>query len=299
MLFLNKRGSARLLVCQQCGWFATCDRCDLPYTYHGDNHTLRCHTCGRQRSAPNSCEDCGSSDIIFKSPGTKAIETAIRSLFPDSRIARFDKDNTKDERFSAQASAVASGEIDILIGTQLLAKGHDLPKLSLVGILMADNELQFPDFSSEERSYQLLHQLAGRVGRGHRDGTVVVQTYNPKSISIQDVQHDKDSWELFYKNQLVQRKQFFFPPFCFLLKIEVQRAKSENAERICTSIAEKINQDFKSVAIVGPTPSFIARRNGQWSWQLIIKSPNRGQLLAITKILPPKTTFDIDPISLL
>lgn len=298
LLFLNKRGHARLLLCQACGWHAECERCNLPFTYHADNHSLRCHTCGARASAPNSCPECRSSDIIFRSPGTKAIAESIAKLFPDSRIARFDKDNTKEESFSSNHEDIASGAIDILIGTQLLAKGHDLPNLSLVGILHADNGLQFPDFASEERSYQLLHQLAGRVGRGHRAGTVVVQTYNPESPSIKAVDHG-NAWLEFYTSQLESRKLFGFPPFSFILKVEVQRAKSTAAEAACISIAEDIRQHFPRVQVVGPSPSFIAKKGGKWNWQLIVKSTSRARLVEIAKSLPARTSFDLDPISLL
>lgn len=299
LLFLNKRGSARLLVCQSCGWFAECPRCDLPYTYHGDKHSLQCHTCGNHRPAPNSCEQCGSSEIIFKSPGTKAIEEAIKKEFPGARVARFDSDNLIGESIQNQHDSIQSGEIDILIGTQLLAKGHDLPKLSLVGIILADGGLQFPDYSSEERSYQLLHQLAGRVGRGHTDGTIVVQTYSPESPLLKAIDHNESSWESFYESQLKERESFNFPPFCYVLKLEVSRAQSRNAQETIEKLAKTIQQSHPHVHFVGPSPSFIAKRGNAYYWQLIIKSSNRSDLTNIIRQLPARTNYDLDPLTLL
>jgi primosomal protein N' (replication factor Y) len=298
LLFLNKRGSARLLVCQVCGWHATCDRCDLPYTYHQDKHILQCHTCGNKRSAPHNCPDCGSNDIEFRSPGTKAIADQISKLFPDARVARFDKDNTKEEGFSNQHDAVHSGEIDILVGTQLLSKGHDLPNLALVGILLADNELQFPDYTSEERSYQLLHQLSGRVGRGHKNGLIIIQTYNPKNPTLIK-SHQANSWIEFYNNQLEERKLFGFPPYYYLLKLSIERAKSATAEAAMEKLASDIRQQFKHIEIIGPAPSFIAKRNNKWSWQLIIKSKQRHILTDIIEFIPNSISHDIDPTNLL
>jgi primosomal protein N' (replication factor Y) (superfamily II helicase) len=204
--------------------------------------------------------------------------------------------------FRTQESHDLTGTIqrmNILVGTQLLAKGHDLPKLSLVAILLADNELQFPDFSSEERSYQLLHQLAGRVGRGHRAGTVLVQTYNPASPTIQAIQHESNDWQFFYETQLEHRRMFHFPPFYFALKLEVSRAKSDQAYQALEKIAHAITAASPNLKLVGPSPSFIAKKNGKWSWQLIVKAKQREQLIEIILHLPPRTTYDLDPVTLL
>ncbi len=298
LLFLNKRGDARLILCQDCGWNATCEKCDLPMIYHQDQHQLRCHTCGNTKAAPVACPSCGSSEIKFKSPGTKAIAASLAKLFPNAKIARFDKDNTASERLEQRHEEVVTGDIDILVGTQILAKGHDLPRLSLVGILLADSELSFPDYSSEERSYQLLHQLAGRVARGHRNGVVVVQTYNPNGAGIQAVDHE-NRWNDFYNAQLVERKTFGFPPFYHTLKIEVSRTKSTMAEVAILSVKQFIEEHFSHVKIVGPSPSFIAKRNNKYSWQLIVKAKQRHVLVEIARSLPTKSTIDIDPLHLL
>lgn len=299
LLFINRRGSARLIVCQACGYRALCKRCDLPLIYHKDTHLLRCHTCGQSSPAPNSCPDCGSSDITFKNPGTKAIAESLQKRFPDAVIARFDKDNTADERLNKRLPEISSGQIDILIGTQVLAKGHDLPRLSLVGVLLADNELSFPDFSSTERSYQLLHQIAGRVGRGHqKTSRVIIQTYDPESPPIQTLL-DQTSWDDFYKKELEERRRYGFPPFYHVLKVDTARASSASSKKAIESISTHILSNYSNVELIGPTPSFIARRNGSFHWQLVIKAKDRSVLTTICQNLPVKCTFDIDPLHLL
>lgn len=298
LLFLNKRGSARLILCQNCGWHAVCDRCDLPYTYHGDKHRLQCHTCGNYIPAPSVCPECTSHDIIFKSPGTKAIVSAISHAFPEARVARFDMDNLKAERFDARQDEINSGEIDILIGTQLLAKGHDLPRLSLVGILLAENELQFPDYTSSERSYQLMHQLIGRVGRGHREGAVVVQTYDPENIAVQTAIRNY-SWPQFYKAQILERQQFEFPPFIYLMKIEVTRARLQTVATSCDQIIKFLRESGEPIKVAGPTPSFIEKRNNTYTWQIVVKAKQRSALTRLARNIPVKCIINLDPGNLL
>jgi len=300
MLFLNKRGSSRLVICQTCGWHADCSRCNIPYTYHLDQHMLMCHVCSQSTAAPNSCPVCRSSEILFKNPGTKAIVESLQKIFPKAKIGRYDKDNKKNETFSANQSLISAGDVDILVGTQLLVKGHDLPKLGLVGVLLAEGNLQFPDYNSEEKSFQLLHQVAGRVGRGHIEGDVVLQTYAPNSRIVSYVKHEKDDWINFYSQELQQRKKYNFPPFCFLLKIDVARKTEKTSEKFAQKIAHMIQAQFEEhVELLGPTPAFFYKRNNVFHWQLIVKSKSRSKLLLIIKTLPKSCTYDIDPISLL
>lgn len=298
LLFLNKRGSARVILCQNCGWHAVCERCDLPMTYHADGHRLQCHTCGNHSSAPSVCPDCASHEIIFKSPGTKAIAAAVKKLFPEATVARFDKDNLKAERLETRHSEVISGQIDILVGTQLLAKGHDLPRLALVGILMAENELQFPDYTSSERSYQLMRQLIGRVGRGHRAGNVVIQTYDPLNSAVQAATGDK-SWSEFYDSQIEERRLFEFPPFYHLMKIEVSRARHQTVTKSCEQIIKFIADSREPVKITGPTPSFIEKRNNTINWQIVIKAKQRSALERLAVGIPVKCQINLDPANLL
>lgn len=298
LLFLNKRGSARVVLCQNCDWHATCDRCDLPYTYHGDTHRLQCHTCGKQSSAPSVCPECSSHEIFFKSPGTKAITEAISNAFPDAKVARFDKDNLKAERLETRHDEIVRGDIDILVGTQLLAKGHDLPRLSLVGILLAENELQFPDYTSSERSYQLIHQLIGRVGRGHRAGSVVVQTYDPQNLAVQTAVRNY-SWDEFYKAQLAEREHYEFPPFVHMMKIEVTRSRLQTVVNSCDQIIDFLAQSGEPIKVSDPTPSFIEKRNNTWTWQIIVKSKQRTALTRLARSIPVKCIINLDPANLL
>ena len=298
LLFLNKRGSARVILCQNCGWHAVCERCDLPMTYHADGHRLQCHTCGARQPAPSVCPECSSYDIIFKSPGTKAITDAIEKLFPDANVARFDKDNLKAEKLETRHSEIISGEIDILVGTQLLAKGHDLPRLSLVGILMAENELQFPDYTSGERSYQLMRQLIGRVGRGHRAGEVVIQTYDPENEAIKGATGQK-SWQEFYKAQIAERQLFEFPPFFHLMKIEISRARIQTVTSTCEQIIKFVAESGEPVRVTGPAPSFIEKRNNTYNWQIVVKAKQRSALERLAVNMPIKCTVNLDPANLL
>lgn len=296
LIFLNKRGSARVIVCQDCGWRSKCQRCDLPMTYHQDTHSLVCHTCGSTTKPPTSCPDCKSTDIIFKSPGTKSICESLKTLFPTATVSRFDKDNNKSQRLDTLHADVVKGDIDILVGTQILAKGHDLPKLGLVGILQAEAGLQFPDYTSNERSFQLINQLIGRVGRGHKDGTVVIQSFNKNSELLQTT--EGAGWDNLYKSELKERQRFGFPPFCHTLKITNSRATQASARSSLTKIINELHGE-SGITIVGPSPSFIEKKLGKYYWQVLIKSKNRQRLVDIAKKYQNGYIADLDPLHLL
>jgi len=297
LVFLNRRGTARVVLCQSCGWQALCPNCDLPLTYHGDSHTLRCHTCGFKQQPPVSCPECSSPDIIYKSFGTKSVEAQLRKLFPHARIKRFDTDNSKQDRFYQRYQEVIEGKVDILVGTQLLVKGLDLPKLSTVGVVAAESSLYFPDYTADEQTYQLLTQVIGRVARGHRAGTIVVQSYDPDGLSLQSAVN-KD-WETFFESQLAERKQYLFPPFCFLLKLTCSRKSQTSAIQAANKLVELIQNLPVRVQIIGPSPRFIEKANGKYHWQLTIKAKDRGQLLEVIHNLPANWHYDIDPSNLL
>ncbi|HEX8181977.1 MAG TPA: primosomal protein N' [Candidatus Saccharimonadales bacterium] len=299
LLYLNRRGTARVILCNTCGWQAVCPHCDLPLTYHHDLHILQCHTCGFKQATPTSCPDCGNADVVFKVVGTKAIEEEVRRLYPSARVMRFDTDNKKSERFEQHYEAVKAGDVDILVGTQLLAKGLDLPRLSTLGVIIADTSLTFPDYSAEERTYQLLAQVIGRVGRGHlARQRIVVQSYAPeRPVITAALVRD---WDTFYASELAERKMFNFPPFCYLLKLTCRRATSASAEKASEKFYDVI-QDLKLPLIVeGPMPSFHGKAGDKFEWQLILKSKQRPALLDVIKILPKSGwNYDIDPINLL
>lgn len=297
LLFLNRRGTARVILCDACGWQAVCPHCDLPTTYHADSYTLRCHTCGFHQSAVSSCPICGNANIVLKSIGTKAIAQTVSALFPEARVQRFDTDNQKGERIEHHYEALKSGKVDILIGTQLLAKGLDLPKLSVVGIVISDTSLYFPDYSAGERTYQLIRQVVGRVGRGHRDSTVIVQTYDPDNAILQSaIQKD---WQKFYQSELKERRKYMFPPFCYLLKLTCRRASAKSAETTAQKLAHNLRVRSLKIAIDGPSPSYYERIGNKYQWQLVVKSKDRRELLKVIKSLPADWSYDIDPLNLL
>ncbi|HEX5455869.1 MAG TPA: primosomal protein N' [Candidatus Saccharimonadales bacterium] len=292
MLFINKRGSARSVSCQDCGSRETCINCDLPLVYHGDQHILRCHTCGFSKAPPSRCPSCGSANIYFNSPGTKAIVESLSKIFPDARIARFDKDNKKAERLENVYDDVLK-DVDIIVGTQIIAKGHDLPRLSVVAMLLGDSELDFPDFSSSERAYQLIRQLEGRVNRGHKNGVFIVQTFNPDSPSVEAGIQDK--WKDFYNQEILQRKKHGFPPFYSVMKIESARSSAKSAEQSLNKLLDKLSLDSQKVEILGPSPNFVEKKASKWHWQVLIKSKSRSTLAALAHSIPSSFRVDIDP----
>lgn len=297
LVFLNRRGTARLVLCQNCGWEQHCPNCDLPLTYHGDNHEVRCHTCGYKDKAPYSCPICKSVDLVYKSVGTKALVDVLTQIFPQASIKRFDSDNSKDERLAKQYEALADGSVDILVGTQLLTKGLDLPKLAMVGVVSADSALSFPDFTAEERTYQQLRQVIGRVGRGHQTGTAIIQTYHPDSPTIQAAV--SRNWDSFYTVQLKERELYGFPPFFHLLKLTTTRKTSDSARLAADKLKTELQNKRFKIVIIGPSPSFYEKSRLGYQWQLVVKAKQRSQLLEVVKALPSGWFYDLDPSDLL
>ncbi|MCA9332706.1 primosomal protein N' [Candidatus Saccharibacteria bacterium] len=297
LVFLNRRGSARVVACQSCGWQALCQKCDIPMTYHGDIHRMICHTCGLTSSTPTTCAICNSTDIVFRSIGTKALVKELQKIFPEARIARFDSDSKKTEHLSEQYKVINEGAFDILVGTQMITKGLDLTSLSVVGILTADTALTFPDYTAEEVTYQQLSQAIGRVGRGHVEGHVIIQTYYPENSSLNAAVNK--NYSLFYKQQITERKRFLFPPFFYILKIECGRKNSSAAKKACENLYSFINNLPLDLDIIGPAPSYKQKQNNKYYYQLIIKSKKRTNLTEIIKRLPSNFAHDIDPTNLL
>lgn len=298
LLFLNRRGTARQVLCQNCGWQALCPKCDLPLTFHADTHQVRCHTCGYHTQPPFACPSCQSSEILYRSLGTKALADDLQRLFPEAKIGRFDTDNNVNETLTRNFADIHSGKVDILIGTQMLGKGLDLPHLTLVGIVNADTALHMPDFSSAERGYQLLHQAIGRVGRGHKAGRIIIQTFQPSDPLVQAAANQ--TWQALYEHEIAERRQYLFPPFCHLLKITVSRRTSLSAENFIQGLAKEVRRFAKRAEIEEPSPSFHERSHGKYNWQLVIKARDRRELTAIVSSLPSGDyIYDLDPIHLL
>ncbi len=297
LLYLNRRGTARVTLCTVCGWQALCPNCDLPLTFHGDLFTLQCHVCGYHQPQPTACPSCGNPSIEFHSFGTKAIAHEVQLLFPEARTLRIDSDNSKAESLEHQLESIASGSVDILVGTQLVAKGLDLPRLSTVGVIAADTSLFLPDYTAKERSYQLLTQVIGRVGRGHTSSKIIVQTYQPESKLVRAALHD--DWSNFYNDELDERRKYSFPPFVHLLKISCRQASATKAEHALMRFKYEIESQSLGVGIEGPTPAFHEKRSKLYCWQIVVKATDRNRLLGIASQLPKGWSYDIDPVDLL
>lgn len=299
LLFHNRRGSAGTTLCKNCGWSAMCPRCFVPFTLHGDLHTLKCHICGLQDKVPINCPVCQSVDIIHKGIGTKLIEAELKKLFPNNKIVRFDSDSESSETVDKKYKELYDGTINIIVGTQVIAKGLDLPKLRTVGVIQADAGLALPDFSATERTFQLLAQVVGRVGRSHHPTNVVVQSYQPTHPAVTDGL--KQDYEHFYASTISQRKKALFPPFTYLLKLtciyKTETTTIKHAKQLADLLKSKAPA---TVQILGPTPAFYERQFDTYRWQLILKSPSRADLQTLLHHLPSTHwQFELDPTSLL
>ena len=299
LLFHNRRGSASTTLCENCGWQAGCPHCYVPLTLHADTHLLRCHICGLKDRVPTSCPQCQHANIIHKGIGTKLIESELRKLFPHHVIARFDGDSTSEATVEQRYKELYEGSIDIIIGTQVIAKGLDLPKLRTVGVIQADAGLSLPDYSSAERTFQLLAQVVGRVGRSRHETHLVIQSYQPTHPIVQaGIAQDYVS---FYDSTLSLRKRGYFPPFCHLLKLtcvyKTEAAAVKNAQALAHVLRDNAPSEVK---ILGPTPAFYERQHDTYRWQLVLKAPKRAQLLEALAHLPTHHwQYELDPLSLL
>lgn len=293
LLFLNKRGTARMILCENCGWYAECPNCFMPLIHHHDSFSLQCHICGYNKKSVISCPDC-SSVLTLKNPGIKSLESEIKIMFPEAKIARFDSDNKKKDTFQENFKHIKAGGADIIIGTQLVTKGLDLPLLDTVGIIQADSALLLPDFSSEERTFQQLTQVSGRVGRGHSSGNVIIQTYQPDSYIFPFV--IEQNWHGFYDSELSKRKQNKFPPYSYVIKIWTTKSSRENALKSMSKLVEKHKTNLR---VLGPAPSFYETAGGKYSWQIIMFSNSRKKLSEIAQNLPNDLYYDLDPVSFL
>lgn len=299
LLFHNRRGSASTTLCENCGWTAECPRCFVPLVLHADTFKLSCHICDHRAKVPTTCPVCQSADIIHKGIGTKLIESELRRMFPKATIARFDGDNVTSETVNERYKDLYDGAIDIAIGTQVVAKGLDLPKLHTVGVIQADSGLSLPDYASTERAFQLLAQVVGRVGRDERDTSVIVQSYQPTHPVIQFGL--KQDYEGFYDYALKERAKGGFPPFRYLLQLtnvyKTETAAIRNAKQLATELRHTLPT---GVEVLGPTPSFYERQHDTYRWQLILKSPKRDALVKALEHVPPTHwQADLDPSSLL
>jgi primosomal protein N' (replication factor Y) len=299
LVFHNRRGSASTTLCENCGWTALCPNCIVPLVLHGDTFSLSCHICGHQEKVPTACPVCHATEIIHKGIGTKLVESELRKLFPKARVARFDSDNRADETVNSQYQALYDGDIDIAIGTQVVAKGLDLPHLRTVGVIQADSGLSLPDYAAAERTFQLLAQVIGRVGRDEHASEVIVQSFQPSHPIIG--YGLKQDYEGLYTYMIEERRRAQFPPFRYLLKLtnayKTEAAAVRSAKELARTLRDAVHSD---VRILGPTPAFYERGRDSYRWQLVLKSPKREHLVDALAHLPPAYwQAELDPSSLL
>jgi primosomal protein N' (replication factor Y) len=305
ILFLNRRGSATYVFCRDCGESLSCPNCDTPLTQHFERgaatDVLLCHHCGYRRKMPARCPNCSSVQIRHYGTGTEAVEAELRKLFPDARPLRWDRDSTRGKGAHARILDLFSRhQADVLIGTQMLAKGLDLPLVTLVGMVLADVGLNLPDYRAGERVFQVLTQVAGRAGRSPLGGQVVLQTFNPDHYAIQAAADH--NYAEFYKEESAQRRTLRYPPFAQLVRLEyrdldARKAESE-ARKLAASVKRLITQQRRgSTDLIGPAPCFLPRLNRQYRWQIILRGPDPTSVLRGLKL--PDWRVEVNPPSLL
>ncbi len=269
ILFQNRRGFAPYLECDMCGWIPQCTNCDVSLTYHRYKNELICHYCGYTIRSPKTCKACGNTAVQTRGFGTEKIEEEIKIFFPEVKVARMDLDSTRSKNaYHNIISNFESGKIDILIGTQMVSKGLDFDNVSLVGIMNADNMLNYPDFRAFERSYQLIAQVSGRAGRKNKQGKVIIQTSNPAHPILQFVLDNK--FEEMYKSQLLERKNFNYPPFYRLIKISIRHKKQDITNKASHKLGVNLRKVFGK-RILGPEPPLISRVQNYYIQNIILK----------------------------
>lgn len=302
ILFLNRRGSATFILCRDCGYVFKCKRCDNPLTYHGFGNELQCHHCGRRDRVPTKCPNCGSARIRYFGIGTEKVEEEIQRLFPKARPLRWDLDVTRGkDSHEAILEKFILHQADVMIGTQMIAKGLDLPLVTLVGVISADTSLNLPDFRAGERTFQLLTQVAGRAGRSILGGKVILQTYNPDHYAIAAAsQHD---YRAFYEREISFRRESGYPPFSRLIRLVYAHSSEPRArlesERLSRVLGERIAQKgLPAIDLIGPVPAFFHRVRGEYRFQILVRGENPHALVEDIA-LPLGWRVDVDPVSVL
>lgn len=285
VLLLNRRGFSSFVMCRDCGLVVQCPNCDIGLTLHMDTKTLKCHYCGHEQGIPNVCPNCHSKQIKYYGTGTQKVEAELKTLLPDARVLRMDLDTTsKKGAHEKLLKAFGKHEADILLGTQMIAKGLDFPDVTLVGVLNADTGLGLPDFHAAERTFQLLTQVAGRAGRADKAGEVFVQTYNPEHYAIQLAQaHD---YEKFFRYEMQIRHMAKYAPYYYTIKIQASHPDERTAALMMTKIGKWLKTKLAdNVTILGPTPRSIARIKNRFYYQIILKYQNAPMIEEIMQEL--------------
>ncbi len=301
ILFLNRRGAATFVQCRSCGLVLRCRRCEVALTYHLAEEVLVCHQCNYKIPVPQICPQCLSYRIKFLGIGTQKLEQEAGFAFPQARLLRWDSDVTRRKRAHQEIlSKFRAHEADILIGTQMVAKGLDLPLVTLVGVVSADTALNLPDFRAGEKTFQLLSQVAGRAGRGIWGGRVIIQTYSPEHYAIKAA--SKHDYTSFYEREIAYRRQLRYPPFCQLVRLTYAHTNDAACQREAEKMKERLSQDIEAkgiagLSLIGPAPAFIHRLRGRYRWQLILRGSEVASFVSQIEI-PRGWTVDVDPIGL-
>jgi primosomal protein N' (replication factor Y) len=307
ILFLNRRGFSTSLVCPKCGYVASCEWCSVAFTYHRAEETLKCHICGAHKPVPAACPECKDPGFKYSGTGTQRLESVVAKLFPKARVRRMDADTTSAKNAHWEIlGEFKSGKVDILIGTQMIAKGLDIPNVTLIGVINADTGLHAPDFRAGERTFQLLTQVAGRAGRGDLAGDVVIQTYTPFHTTIQAVR--RLDYATFYDQESEERRELAYPPFGRMVCVTFRGASDErtafSADLLAKTLAETLPAN---VTVSGPSPAPLAKAKGLFRHQVLFRGPSSKaitrplrRLLAETAWPPGITSvLDVDPVSLI
>jgi len=314
LVLLNRRGYSPLLLCRSCGTTEVCNQCSISLTYHQETNRLCCHYCGYSRGVPKKCGNCGKEYLYFVGEGTERIEELLSQRFPKARLARVDRDTVQRRGSMARIlSDFAAGKIDLLVGTQMIAKGHDFPRVTLVGVLAAEQSLRLADFRSAERTFQLLLQVAGRAGRGDQPGEVIVQTYFPNHYSVKYA--CAQDYEKFFQQEIGFRRMFRYPPFAALANIIITGKDRERTEEQAAGVVRilieerKLQSHEERMRFLGPAPAVRERLRGEYRFQVLIKTTSRPELHRVLEALTARLkevggtgkgiSVDVDPVSLL
>ena len=308
MLLLNRRGFSSFMICRACGERMLCENCSVVLTHHRRDRRMLCHYCGYSEKIPSECTKCGSDYIQFLGTGSERVEEELHQLLPAARIMRLDRDSARAKgAFEQILQSFREGEIDILVGTQMIAKGHDIPNVTLVGVVLADIGLSMPDFRAAERTFQLLTQAAGRAGRGDMPGRVIVQTLNPDHYAIRFAAGQ--DYEGFYKKELEFRKWLRYPPFAAFANVLIRAEQQEEALRMSTQLGMVVNPPPPGVRVMGPAEAPMLRLKKEFRYQILLKAAKRSLLREVVAEIRQfalkekwKTTalvIDVDPISLM
>jgi len=312
ILFLNRRGWAPVLLCQECGAAITCPSCSVTLTLHREDARLRCHYCDHQQRVPSRCPACAAEALVQLGLGTEKVEAAVRELLPGARVARLDRDTVGRKGLAGLLRAVRAREVDVLVGTQMVTKGHDFPGVTLVGVLQADGGLHLPDFRAAERTFQLLAQVAGRAGRGERPGRVIIQTYSPEHHALTAAQgHDHLG---FAQQELLLRRELGFPPFSHLVALHLDGPDAEATRAVVEGLGRELEEllvrpGAPPVTLLGPAPAPLEQLRGRYRWQLLLKAASRPELRTLLPSLQElvaraqkqglRGAVDVDPVSML